>query len=123
MEDFSKIWRIYRRGGDILEINLEVIGVNLLVKLHGEIDHHTSGEIREAIDRKIGSGGIKNLIFDFSGVTFMDSSGVGLIIGRYKQIKLRGGRTMIVQARPNVERLMEITGIKKIIDTNEDIAI
>ena len=106
-----------------MEINLEVIGVNLIVKLYGELDHHTSGEVRAEVDKKIESGNVKNLIFDFDGVTFMDSSGLGVIIGRYKQIKLRGGRTLIVRAKPCVDKLLELSGIKKIINTDEDVAI
>ena len=106
-----------------MEINIEVIGVNLVVKLYGEIDHHTSQGIRESIDRKIEICNIKNLIFDFAGVTFMDSSGIGVIIGRYKQIRLKGGRTLIVRPQPHVDKLLDLSGIKRIISTNEDIAI
>ena len=106
-----------------MEINLEVIGVNLVVKLYGEIDHHTSSEIRETIDKKIETCNIKNLIFDFAGVTFMDSAGIGVIIGRYKQIRRFGGRTLIVRPQPHVDKLLDLSGIKKIINTNEDIAI
>ncbi len=99
-----------------MKIDMESIGTTLIVKLSGEIDHHTSVELREEVDREIGLRNIVNLVLDFDEVTFMDSSGIGVIVGRYKQIQARGGKTMIIRVKPQVDKILEISGLKKILD-------
>ncbi|MBQ4146231.1 MAG: anti-sigma factor antagonist [Clostridia bacterium] len=99
-----------------MDIRMEYIGTTLVVKLAGEIDQSCVGEIRNSIDREIQLHHIQNLILDFAGVDFMDSSGIGMIVGRYKQIKARNGKTMIIRAKPQVDRIIELSGIKKIIE-------
>jgi len=101
-----------------MEINLEKIQNTLVVKLEGEIDHHSAAAVRNTVDNELAFSPIKNIVFDFGGVTFMDSSGIGMVIGRYKQIKARGGKTLIVRAKPQVDRMLELSGIKKIIEIN-----
>ena len=68
------------------------------------------------LDQEIEKALPTQLTLDLSGVTFMDSSGIGVIIGRYKQIKARGGKTMIIRARPQVDKILELSGLKKIMD-------
>lgn len=97
-------------------ISLELIGVTLVAKLDGEIDHHASQYICEEIDRCINLNNIKNLVLDFDKVTFMDSSGIGLVLGRYKDIKARGGKTILVRAKPQINKILELSGIKKILE-------
>ncbi len=99
-----------------MEIRTEYIGTTLVVKLSGEIDQSCAGEIRNDIDRELQLRHVKNLILDFAGVTFMDSSGIGMILGRYKQIKARDGKTMIIRTQPQVDRVLELSGLKKIIE-------
>lgn len=99
-----------------MDIRMEHVGTTLVVKVGGEIDHHTAAELREEIDREITRHHIKNLIFDLDKLTFMDSSGIGVIIGRYKQIKARGGKTMIIRVKPQVDKILEISGIKKLLE-------
>lgn len=99
-----------------MEIKLENIGTTLVVKIAGEIDHHTAPELKEAIDREINLRNTVNLVLDFDGVTFMDSSGIGVLIGRYKQIQSRGGKTMVIRVKPQVDKILEISGLKKILD-------
>lgn len=94
----------------------EQIGTTLVVKLSGEIDQSCAGTIREKIDRELKQISIRNLILDFAEVSFMDSSGIGMILGRYKEIKLRGGKTMIIRTQPQVDRVLELSGLKKIIE-------
>jgi len=55
-------------------------------------------------------------VLDFDGVTFMDSSGIGVIVGRYKQISARGGKIMAIRVKPQVDKIFEISGLKKILD-------
>ncbi len=99
-----------------MNIRIEYIDNTLVVKLEGEIDQSCAAQIREDIDRGLQTKNVKNLIFDFGEVTFMDSSGIAVIIGRYKQIQLRGGKTMIIRPKPQVDKILELSGIKKIID-------
>lgn len=99
-----------------MEMRIEEIGTTLVVKLSGEIDQSCAGEIRREIDRELERRHIRNLILDFAGVTFMDSSGIGMILGRYKQIKARDGKMMMIRMQPQVDRVLELSGLKKIIE-------
>lgn len=98
-------------------MNIKLIGSKraLLVGVDGELDHHMAGKLREAVDRKIKSTNAVNIIFDFSGVGFMDSSGLGVIMGRYKISKMLGGRIIISGAKKQTRRILEMSGIDKII--------
>lgn len=102
-----------------MEIKIESIGTTLVAKMSGEIDHHTVPMLREAMDREIGSKNIINIVMDFDGVTFMDSSGIGMIVGRYKKIASRGGKMMIIRVKPQVDKILEISGLKKIMDCSQ----
>lgn len=99
-----------------MDIRLEVIGTTLVAKLSGELDHHTAPKLREALDREINSQNIVNLVLDFDDVGFMDSSGIGVIAGRYKEIQARGGKVMIIRVNPQVDKILEISGLKKILE-------
>lgn len=98
--------------------NTEQIGNTLVVKLNGEIDQHCTSEIRDEIDREVDIKNVSTLIFDLGEVTFMDSSGLGMIMGRYKKLKAMGGKLMLVRPRPQVDRVLELSGIKKLLDKN-----
>ncbi|KRQ87474.1 Anti-sigma F factor antagonist [Caloramator mitchellensis] len=87
----------------------------LVVKLIGELDHHTAEEVRIKIDNKIDEIGAKNLIFDFNGVNFMDSSGIGVVIGRYRRVKELDGKVSIINLKPNIRKVFELGGMFKII--------
>ncbi len=103
-----------------MEIELERIGTTLVVKLSGELDHHSAGEVRQKIDREINLKKIINLVLDFDEVSFMDSSGIGVIFGRYKIIDSLGGKVMIIRANEQVDKILEISGIKKILSVSKE---
>lgn len=90
----------------------------LVVKLYGEIDQHCVSEIRDDIDRQIAIRNINSLIVDLGGVEFMDSSGIGMIMGRYKNMVSRGGKMMLVRPQPQVDKVLELSGIKKLFEKN-----
>ncbi len=95
----------------------------LSVKVSGELDHHNAPQIREETDFKITNDNIKNVIFDFSDLSFMDSAGIGVIIGRYKLLGTLGGKLYIVSPSKTINRILELSGIMKIIkvfDTIDD---
>lgn len=87
----------------------------LIVKVTGELDHHNASEIREETDFKITNDNIKNVIFDFTNLSFMDSSGIGVIIGRYKLLTSLSGSLYIVSPSKSLNRILELSGIMKII--------
>lgn len=97
-----------------MQLILKTVNKTLVVSAIGEIDHHTSEDVRDKIDRYIDGNGIKNVIFDFSGISFMDSAGIGVIIGRYKKVSPLGGKLAIANANPQVKKIFEISGILKI---------
>lgn len=76
----------------------------LILKVTEEIDHHTTEKIRRKMDNEITRYMPRKVLFDFNEVSFMDSAGIGLIIGRYKVAKLFGGDVEIVNARPSVKK-------------------
>lgn len=87
----------------------------LIVDLSGEIDHHCAEAIRNEIDSRFERAEAKNMIFDFTNVEFMDSSGIGLILGRYKTVAQRGGKAAITGATKYVERILDMSGVFKVI--------
>ena len=92
----------------------------LLVSLSGELDQYAAADLKGRIDVEIQSSTKKNLIIDLSGVTLMDSSGIGLIVGRYKIIHSLGGKLAICGANAYIEKMIALSGIKKIIPTFKD---
>lgn len=99
-----------------MEMRLEYLGSTLVVKLKGELDQCCATEIREKIDKEISLHSINNLVFDFAEISFMDSSGIGMLLGRYKLIKARGGKMLIVRPQPQVSKVMEVSGLNKILE-------
>jgi stage II sporulation protein AA (anti-sigma F factor antagonist) len=110
-----------QNGGELMILKFEKKGNILLIIMNGELDHHSSENVRVKIDNKIDELGSKNLIFDFSGVNFMDSSGIGVIIGRYKKVSEFGGKAAIINLKPNIKRVFELSGLFKIINEYKNI--
>lgn len=88
----------------------------LLVELTEEIDHHTVEKIRRRVDYEIQRYLPRKVIFDFNSVSFMDSAGIGMVIGRYKLISMLGGELEIKNVKPQVEKIFKMSGILKIIN-------
>lgn len=86
----------------------------LTVVLSGELDHHCAAKIREQLDRELEDERISRIIFDFDGVTFMDSSGIGMLMGRYKTVKGRGGSVQCKNVSSRVDKILEMAGLYKI---------
>ena len=102
-------------------LKFEKIEDKLLVNLMGELDHHSAEEVRVKIDDRIDRDNIRKVILDFSGVTFMDSSGIGVVIGRYKKMQNRNGRLCVIEINKTVNKVFEISGMYKIIDVYRNI--
>ncbi len=79
--------------------------------LRGDLDHHTAGKLREQIDDAARKVKPRVLRLDFSGVPFMDSSGIGLILGRVRLAALWNGRVAVSGLSPQLRRMAELSGI------------
>ena len=104
-----------------MNVRLEYASGTLIAKIDGEIDHHTSNRLREILDRELMEKSIKNLILDFDEVSFMDSSGIGVIVGRYKKINALGGKMMIIRTSEQVDKILELSGIKKLLSGKREV--
>ncbi|MBQ8525597.1 MAG: anti-sigma factor antagonist [Clostridia bacterium] len=99
-----------------MQVNFFTKGADCLVaKISGELDHHAAEKIRNETDTRIIRGRVRNLIFDFTDLNFMDSSGIGVVIGRYKLIRSCGGNIAIVTGNAGVNKLLTMSGIPGII--------
>jgi len=90
---------------------LEHTGDRLNALLTGEIDHHTAGKIRDEIDAAIEFHRPACLVIDFGGVSFMDSSGIGLVMGRYKLMKSIGGTVRVENTPKPLRKVMKLSGL------------
>lgn len=93
----------------------------LVIRLQEELDHHNSIRIREKADKLIERNHIKHIIFDFSCSSFMDSAGIGVIMGRYKKVIFIGGKTVVANVNTSVDRVFRLSGLYKIIDRYETV--
>lgn len=95
-------------------VDINVTGEVVIAHLKGEIDHHTAREMREAIDSAIELNMPSLLMLDFSAVSFMDSSGIGLVMGRYRNLLKSGAELHITGVSPNVYKVMRLAGLEKL---------
>lgn len=98
-----------------VKADFEIIDKCLVIKLMEELDHHNALTIREQSDKLISGKNIKDIIFDFTGSDFMDSSGIGVIMGRYKKIIFTGGKVAVTGVNQSVDRIFRLSGLYKII--------
>ncbi len=99
-----------------MDINLISEKRTVVVKIQSDLDHHLAAQIRKSVDAKIKSSNAVNVIFDFSDVDFMDSSGIGMLMGRYKMTNILGGKVIIFGVKKQIKRIIDMSGIDKIIN-------
>lgn len=87
----------------------------LIIHITGELDHHMADAIRLQSDAYLEGTRIRHVIFDFQNATFMDSSGVGVIMGRYRQVSRMGGSIYVVNANKTIQRILKISGLHKLV--------
>ncbi|CAM2866515.1 MULTISPECIES: anti-sigma F factor antagonist [Paenibacillus] len=92
----------------------------LIVRLSGELDHHTADMVRMQMDEAIQRRQCEHLVLSLKDLQFMDSSGLGVILGRYKLIKNKGGKMVVCDVNPPVYRLLEMSGLFKIMPIYEN---
>ena len=94
-----------------MNVTIESSGNLMIAYLIGELDHHSAGEIRVKIDAAVSCKKPNHLILDFKNVSFMDSSGIGLIMGRYKLMDSMGGSVRVEHASPQLKKIMNLAGL------------
>lgn len=97
-------------------IHYEIQKNCLIIYINQDLDHHAVTMLRERSDKLIDAGNIRHIIFDFKDTDFMDSSGIGLIMGRYKRVMFRGGKAAVSNVGEEVERIFQMSGLYKIIE-------
>ncbi|MCB5941285.1 anti-sigma factor antagonist [bacterium 210820-DFI.6.52] len=98
-----------------MNVNLQGDREALTAFLEGEIDHHSARYFRDSVDERVASLGPKLLVLDFSGITFMDSSGVGLVMGRYRTMQQQGGELRVQGAKGAIRRILLLSGLDKLV--------
>ena len=105
---------------NFMSVDIKVKGEVLTARLSGEIDHHNAIYMRKAIDTACDVNMPSLVIIDFGGVNFMDSSGIGLVMGRYKNLSKRGAELHISGANPHIYKVMKLSGLERIVKLEND---
>ena len=98
-----------------MDLNIKNENGAAIARLRGEIDHHSAKSMRSELDKYIITFRPPLMSLDLSGITFMDSSGIGLILGRSKLMKECGGKLEITGAQPYIRRVLRLSGIERIV--------
>lgn len=88
----------------------------LTVRLESELDHHAAAGMRDQLDRLIRDRRVQHLVLDLKKLRFMDSSGIGFIIGRYKLMARRGGSIAVINADRRMDKIFEMAGLYQLVD-------
>ncbi|MFS0554021.1 anti-sigma F factor antagonist [Brevibacillus sp. 179-C9.3 HS] len=103
-----------------LRVAMETRQDVLVIRLQGELDHHTAEELRKKADDLLRTPAIRHIVLSLADLTFMDSSGIGVILGRYKQISARSGEMYVCSINPTIYRIFEMSGLFKVIKFREN---
>ncbi len=110
-----------RKGKDMkVEDDFKVIENYLCIRMPKEIDHHNAGEISENADYFICHENVNSIVFDFEETEFMDSSGIGILVGRYKKIICFNGNVYVIHANTQIRKILHMSGLQRIIEIVED---
>ena len=99
--------------------DFQVIDNCLMIRLPEEVDHHRAGYICENADRLLCRENVCNIVFDFENTRFMDSSGIGIIMGRHRKRSCVGGRVFCIHADRQIRSILTISGLEKIVEVLE----
>ncbi|MGI9861223.1 anti-sigma factor antagonist [Moorella naiadis] len=107
-----------------MQVFFSMEGKELQARIKGEVDLETADRLRQELEASLDHARPEVLLLDLAGVTFMDSSGLGVILGRYRRLKKQGGKVVLARPQPQVRRLLEISGLGKImaIETGEQVS-
>ncbi len=97
-----------------MDVKISADNAVTTVYLSGELDHHNATPLRERVDTLITQRRPQKIVLDFGGITFMDSSGIGFVMGRYKLITSLGGTLQVIGATPRMEKVMRLAGLERL---------
>lgn len=97
-----------------MAIKISATPVRLTIAVSGEIDHHNAAALRMEADEAIQTAQVKNVRLDFGEVTFMDSSGIGFVLGRYRIVESFGGSIEVVNLSGRLFSMMQLAGLEKL---------
>ena len=112
---FFVILSVGQKQGDYMKNRFEIQGNCLTVYLPREVDHPAADEIRRESDNILRKNYIRTMVFDFSETMFMDSSGIGLILGRQRIMETLGGGVAVKNPSPSVRRIIQVAGLSRLI--------
>ena len=92
----------------------------MIVPMPREVDHHVAGNMSREIDLLAESWHVHRIVFDFAGTDFMDSSGIGMLMGRYRMLRYSGGKVTAIHVSDRIYRLMRLSGIYKYIEISQE---
>ena len=97
---------------------------SMYIRMNGEMDQESVGNLKEKLVQIIKEKNVKNIVLNLKELTFLDSTGIGIIIGRYNQLKLKGGKVILCSINKNIERIILLSGLPRIciIKENEEAA-
>ena len=104
------------RKGEAMEEEWKVIDDCLCIRMPEEVDHHVSEEICRNADHVILESRVNQVVFDFEDTRFMDSSGIGILIGRYKLMSCFGGKVYVIHPDKQIRRMLEMSGMQKMVE-------
>jgi len=91
------------------------LGETVTVVVAGELDHYAAPQIRHMLDDLLRDPGVTDLVVDLENLTFMDSSGIGVLLGRLRILQSRGGTLSVQNMQPPVEKLFRLSGLQRVI--------
>lgn len=102
-----------------MECGYKINGVELRIILPAELDHHVASRIQSETDLLVDTYHIRRIVFDFKATEFMDSSGIGVILGRYRKMNFSGGQIKAQHLKPRMLQILRMSGLESIVDTQE----
>lgn len=98
----------------MVTMTAEATGKVLCVRLEGELDHYYSEQVKEFVESEMETNQTQHLVWNLTNLSFMDSSGLGVILGRYRQVNEMGGSVTVCGLNTQVKRLFQLSGLFKI---------
>jgi len=92
----------------------------LWIRMPRELDHHAAASIRKVADEKMMQDRVEHVVFDFSQTEFMDSSGIGVIVGRYKKMNCLGGKVIAVHTNRRIRQILDLAGLNRLVEIAEE---
>ena len=99
-----------------MEIKAVRRGPRIIVRLSGELDHHSAADVRGALDAVLLDVTVREMQLDMTDVTFMDSAGLGVVLGRYRTLAARGGRLIVSGVRTPIDRIFRMSGLYALVE-------